>query len=371
MNKLLLLQPCSSSCNVFKTLAVVLLSLLVLAVTNVSAECTCDPPEEGDHNKKEALKYKIVAFVAILVAGAIGVALPQLGKKIPAIRPEKDIFFVIKAFAAGVILATAFIHILPDAFESLTSPCLKENPWENFPFTGFIAMMSAILTLMVDTLATGYYRRSNFKNTQGAIMDHNQDQDDHVHNYATHAHSHGSANAMESSEANSSSELMRHRVISQERISYFFWFIVLELGIVVHSVIIGIALGASEDPSSIKPLVGALTFHQFFEGVGLGGCITQSRCDNDTIFSHLQHQIGIGIGIAISNSYEENSPTALITSGVLDAAAAGILIYMSLVDLLAADFMNPRVQQNGKLQFSAYVSLLLGTTCMAIIAKWA
>ncbi|KAI3921392.1 hypothetical protein MKW98_013326 [Papaver atlanticum] len=360
-------MPCSSSSsNVFKTLAVVILSFLVLAVSNVSAECTCDPPEDGDHNKKEALKYKIVAFVSILAAGAVGVALPQLGKKIPALKPEKDIFFVIKAFAAGVILATGFIHILPDAFDDLTSPCLNENPWGNFPFTGFIAMMSAILTLMVDTLATGYYRRSNLKNSQGAVMDHNQDQE-HVYNYATHAHPHGSANAMESSEEDKSlPELMRHRIISQ----------VLELGIVVHSVIIGIALGASEDPSSIKPLVGALTFHQFFEGVGLGGCITQAQFKSRAVvvmilFFSLTTPIGIGIGIAISSSYVENSPTALITGGVLNAAAAGILIYMSLVDLLAADFMNPRLQQNGKLQFSAYVSLLLGVTCMAIIAKWA
>lgn len=50
---------------------------------------------------------------------------------------------------------------------------------------------------------------------------------------------------------------------------------VLELGIVVHSVIIGISLGASESPKTIKPLVAALTFHQFFEGMGLGGCIVQ------------------------------------------------------------------------------------------------
>lgn len=49
----------------------------------------------------------------------------------------------------------------------------------------------------------------------------------------------------------------------------------LELGIVVHSVIIGIALGASESPKTIKPLIAALTFHQFFEGIGLGGCLTQ------------------------------------------------------------------------------------------------
>ena len=50
---------------------------------------------------------------------------------------------------------------------------------------------------------------------------------------------------------------------------------VLELGIVVHSVIIGISLGASESPSTIRPLVAALSFHQFFEGMGLGGCIVQ------------------------------------------------------------------------------------------------
>lgn len=50
---------------------------------------------------------------------------------------------------------------------------------------------------------------------------------------------------------------------------------VLELGIIVHSVIIGMSLGASENPSTIRPLVAALTFHQFFEGIGLGGCIVQ------------------------------------------------------------------------------------------------
>lgn len=49
----------------------------------------------------------------------------------------------------------------------------------------------------------------------------------------------------------------------------------LELGIVVHSVIIGISLGASEDPKTIRPLIAALTFHQFFEGMGLGGSISQ------------------------------------------------------------------------------------------------
>lgn len=47
------------------------------------------------------------------------------------------------------------------------------------------------------------------------------------------------------------------------------------MGIVVHSVIIGVSLGASERVETIKPLLAALSFHQFFEGMGLGGCISQ------------------------------------------------------------------------------------------------
>lgn len=47
----------------------------------------------------------------------------------------------------------------------------------------------------------------------------------------------------------------------------------------IHSVITGISLGASERASTIKPLVAALSFHQFFEGTGLGGCISQVYTD--------------------------------------------------------------------------------------------
>ena len=50
---------------------------------------------------------------------------------------------------------------------------------------------------------------------------------------------------------------------------------VLEMGIVVHSVIIGISLGAAGSIDAIKTLLVALSFHQFFEGMGLGGCISQ------------------------------------------------------------------------------------------------
>ena len=50
---------------------------------------------------------------------------------------------------------------------------------------------------------------------------------------------------------------------------------VLELGIVVHSVVIGLSLGASNNTCTIKGLVAALCLHQMFEGMSLGGCILQ------------------------------------------------------------------------------------------------
>lgn len=337
-----------------KTIFWYILLVLPAIVLGDLGDCTCDPEDEY-RNKKEALKYKMAALASILVASSIGVIIPVLGKAIPALSPERNLFFIIKAFAAGVILSTGFIHVLPDAYGSLTSPCLAKHPWGDFPFSGFIAMVSALATLMVDTYANSYYSKKNLEN--GVAVAQSGDEGGVVH-----PHSHGSGSMM----VDSKSELLRYRVISQ----------VLELGIIVHSVIIGIALGASETPKNIKPLVAALTFHQFFEGLGLGGCIAQAKLKSQTIaimtllFS-LTTPIGIGIGLGITNVYDENSPTALIVEGVFNSASAGILIYMALVDFLAADFMHPRMQSNGKLQLGANFSLLLGAGLMSMLAIWA
>lgn len=336
----------------------ILFSLVLLVIPSlILGECTCDSDAE-ERDKSQALKYKIVAIVSILVASAIGVCIPFLGKIIPALSPDKNLFFIIKAFAGGVILATGFIHVLPDAFENLTSPCLNEKPWTEFPFTGFIAMVAGIGTLMIDSYATSFYSKAHLSNkAQNTVAVEGDEEKTETH---VHGHVHGAV------AADPSQQLIRNRVISQ----------VLELGIVVHSVIIGISVGASESPKTIKPLVAALTFHQFFEGMGLGGCITQAKFKSRAVvimglFFSLTTPLGICIGLGITNSYDENSTTALIVEGCLNAASAGILIYMAFVDLLAADFMSPKLQNNGRLQLGANVSLLLGAGLMSLIAKWA
>ncbi|KAL5198050.1 hypothetical protein ABZP36_001562 [Zizania latifolia] len=341
------------------------------------------------HDRARARVLKIVAFFSILVCGAIGCGLPVLGRRVPVLRPDGDVFFLIKAFAAGVILATGFIHILPDAFDNLSSECLPAGgPWQNFPFAGFGAMVGAIGTLVVDTLATGYFTRAHFKKdaaAPAAVADeekqaaaaaaewpqHHGDGEEHegrvhVHTHAKHGHAHGSSVLVAAVGEDDNEHTLRHRVISQ----------VLELGIVVHSVIIGITVGASQSPDTIKPLVVALSFHQMFEGMGLGGCIVQAKFKVRSIvtmilFFCLTTPVGIAVGVGISTVYNENSPTALVVEGLLNSVAAGILVYMALVDLLAEDFMNPKVQSRGKLQLGINISMLAGAGLMSMLAKWA
>ncbi|KAM7266153.1 hypothetical protein ACFE04_019537 [Oxalis oulophora] len=285
------------------------LCLLVLLPSLVVGERTCDSEESGERNKPEALKYKLVALASILVFGGIGVCIPMLGKFVTWLNPENNLFYIIKVFAAGVILSTSCVHILLDSFENLTSPCLNEI-WGKFPWTGFVMMVAVILVLIIESFLP-----------VAAAADANQ--------------------------------LLRDRVLAQ----------VLELGIVVHSVIIGISLGASQSPDTIKPLVIALTFHQFFEGMGLAGCISQGKfkaCNMVimALFFALTTPIGIAIGIGISDSYDENSPKALAVEGILNATSAGILIYMALVDLLAPRFRELKVRSSGRLQLGSILSVL-------------
>ena len=61
---------------------------------------------------------------------------------------------------------------------------------------------------------------------------------------------------------------------------------------------------------------------------------------------------------------------ALIVQGILNSASAGILIYMALVDLLAADFINSNMLYSFWLQLGAYLTLLLGAFSMSLLAIW-
>ncbi|KAI3788317.1 hypothetical protein L2E82_01078 [Cichorium intybus] len=349
-------------------LHLLILSLLLIstfAVPSQGANSATQPPNTIPeeclkatggpcHSKTGSLKLKLIAIAAILVASMMGVTLPMLSRAVPALQPDKKLFVLVKAFASGVILATGYMHVLPDSFDCLTSICLPEYPWRKFPFTTFIAMLSAVLTLMVDSYAMSWYKKYS--------PPHNEKTNENLEMKIS-GHWHGDGSSGLDSQA---SQLRRYRVVAQ----------VLELGIVVHSVVIGLSMGASDNLCTIRPLVAALCFHQFFEGMGLGGCILQADYETKmkammVFFFSVTTPFGIALGIGLSNVYRENSPAALMVVGILDAVSAGLLNYMALVDLLAADFMGKKLQEDMKLQAISYVAVFLGAGGMSVMAIWA
>ncbi|KAH7836335.1 hypothetical protein Vadar_000026 [Vaccinium darrowii] len=345
-----------------------ILSLLIsTAVACASGECEADS-SRGCHDKSKALHLKLIAIPTILVASMVGICLPLFTRSVKSLSPDTDLFLIVKAFSSGVILATGYMHVLPDSFDDLKSECLPRNPWK-YPFTTLVAMVAAVLTMMVDSFALCYYRKKDreIKEECRRKRKTNVELGQNCSNGNDNDKLNDSGTVDDQEVEDKAATLLRHRVVAQ----------VLELGIVVHSVVIGLSMGASDNPCTIRPLVAALCFHQLFEGMGLGGCILQAEYGAKmkaimVFFFSATTPFGIALGIGLSNIYSENSPAALIVVGVLNATSAGLLNYMALVDLLAHEFFgNRKLLESMELQMWAYLAVFSGAGGMSLMAKWA
>uniref|UniRef100_A0A1J3C824 Zinc transporter 9 n=1 Tax=Noccaea caerulescens TaxID=107243 RepID=A0A1J3C824_NOCCA len=370
---------------------------------------SCDTAESDScRDDAAALTLKFAAMASILITGAAGVSIPLFGTLLP---PNSGLMRGAKAFAAGVILATGFVHMLSAGSNALSNPCLPEFPWKMFPFPGFFAMVAALLTLLADFMITGYYEkkqekmmnqsveslrqagsvlsdpgreiRSGFLES-GFLRDHEDGGKLHIVGMRAHAdhHRHSLSMGADGFEALAMRSRVsgggghdhgdvgldsgvRHVVVSQ----------ILEMGIVSHSMIIGISLGVSHSPCTIRPLLVALSFHQFFEGFALGGCVAEASLTPRgsammAFFFAITTPIGVALGVAIASFYNSYSVAALVAEGVLNSLSAGILVYMALVDLIAADFLSKKMSVDLKLQIVSYCYLFLGAGMMSCLAIW-
>jgi zinc transporter 1/2/3 len=121
--------------------------------------------------------------------------------------------------------------------------------------------------------------------------------------------------------------------------------------------------------------------HQTFEGLGIGARLSAIPIPRS--FSWLPWflcaayglttPIAIAIGLGLRYTYNGNSFTANIVSGVLDSISAGILVYTGLVELLARDFLFNSKRMNDSSRRLAFMigCTLLGAALMAMLGKWA
>lgn len=151
----------------------------------------------------------------------------------------------------------------------------------------------------------------------------------------------------------------------------------MEAGILVHSLLIGIALGVTTG-TEFDTLLIALSFHQLFEGFAISAAAIEAgmRATKALLLAALYSittPTGIAIGIGIRSTYNENSQTALYVEGVFDSLSAGILIYVGLVELLSPLMTQSKWmrEQRWYIQAFGFFSFYCGLVVMVVIGKWA
>ncbi|KAI9687078.1 MAG: hypothetical protein M1822_002488 [Bathelium mastoideum] len=190
--------------------------------------------------------------------------------------------------------------------------------------------------------------------------------------------------------------------------------LLLEAGILFHSVFIGMALSVSTGPPFVVLLI-AISFHQTFEGLALGSRIaalvesspvSPASPPSPSISSspqpHNRHSstpistpaifpassprpwlmalaygtttpLGQALGLLIHRLYDPRSAGGLLAVGIMNAVSSGLLLFAGLVELLAEDFLSDRSYAGlrGRARWEACASVVAGGLGMAVVGAWA
>lgn len=377
-------------------------SLLPSATAATAAvDAGCDAVTVTDTH----LPLRIAAIFIILVGATGGALFPVLARRSRWLKVPAGVFSFAKYFGSGVIIATAFIHLLAPGIEALESECLSEG-WRQYPYALTFCMVSIFGIFLTELVA---FRWGTSKLAKLGLH-----HDAHGHDAGSHA-AHGpegrlAASAEEDVEAmpekterslsredneasvddieihkRPQSNHRHHHHINEERggeshssIGQVIGVAILEFGVILHSILIGLTLAVDE---SFTTLFIVITLHQTFEGLGIGSRLAYMqlppRYNCIPIVAALVYgmttPLGLAVGLGVRTTYNPASANAAIVSGVLDSVSAGILMYTGLVELLAHEFLFNKEMMSASNKHVLYAlgSMFLGCAVMALLGRWA
>ncbi|KAG5647836.1 hypothetical protein DXG03_007760 [Asterophora parasitica] len=336
---------------------------------------------------------RVASIFIILVGSSSGALFPVLARRSSWLHVPKGVFDFAKYFGSGVIIATAFIHLLSPALDALSSQCLAPA-WSEYPYALALCLLSIFSIFIIELIA---FRWGTSKLKKIGVQ-----HDPHGHNLGGHA-AHGPESAFDTStgavaaagvsiprltddksQTSASShdlEEAKHNLdntVLANPLAQVIGIAILEFGVALHSTLIGLTLAVDPD---FKVLFTVLIFHQTFEGLGIGTRLAYMRLPAKynwvpiagAALYGITTPIGIAVGLGVRTTYNPGTATASIVSGVLDSLSSGILIYTGLVELLAHEFLFNKEMMDGSNMKIAYAvgSMLLGCALMALLGRWA
>ncbi|KAK3906515.1 Zinc/iron permease [Staphylotrichum tortipilum] len=381
---------------------------------------TTVPECEVSPSSTDYLGLRIASIFVILVGSAIGALLPVFLATTSRLRLPKLCFFVAKYFGSGVILATAWMHLLSPASDSLRDECLA-NTLPDYDWAMAIGLMTVMVMFLLEIVVSRF--DFGFGSAHGHAHGHDQEtKGSHEHGGGSHAlgnhrpvdaeaagsdistapsvHARGNPGAASTGFFDKSRIPVllndvsyppggenhlghqRDHVEGDGHANYaaqITAIFVLEFGVIFHSIFIGLTLAVTDN---FIILFVVLVFHQTFEGLGLGARLGLATWPPGTrrwtpyllgVLYAVSTTFAIGMGLIASQSLALEAATSKIVNGVFDAISGGILMYTALVELVAHEFMfNPEMRKAGLgMQLSAYACVVLGAGLMALLAKWA
>ncbi|KAK1634696.1 ZIP zinc/iron transporter [Colletotrichum phormii] len=341
---------------------------------------------------------RIASIFIIMVASLFGGFLPIFLARTTRMHVPKMTFFIFKYVGTGVIIATAWMHLLSPGVEALHNECL-EPMLGSYDWAFAIGLMTVMVMFLIEMIA------SNVAQSAFGSHDHELGHSSSMTNKtkdigtdgtsATEVCPHDDAERGVGfvdpkkvpglpddvsyppggrdhlGHARDHTEGDTHNGLAGQLIAIF----ILEFGVVFHSIFIGLVLATSDE---LVVLLIVLTFHQFFEGLGLGSRLATATWPSHgrywphilAIIYGLSTPIAIAVGIA---AQPNSAKTQTLVNGIFDSISAGILMYTGLVELLAHEFMfNPQMRNSPlKVQLFAFGCVALGACVMAVLANWA
>ncbi|THZ27571.1 ZIP zinc/iron transport family [Aureobasidium pullulans] len=324
----------------------------------------------GKNEYNGHLPARISAVFVMLVVSTLGTAFPYIGKQFPRLRIPTAVYLFARYFGSGVIVSTAFIHLLDPAYQNIgPNSCVgMTGNWAMYSWTPAIMLASCMCIFVVDVVAQKYvadrYGLDLHTNVEGIIT--------------------GSAPSNTPASRDVIHKTDEEKALDTEKAEkvafaqQFAAFLILEFGIIWHSIFIGLNFGVAGSEWSTLYIV--LMFHQGFEGLGIGA--RMSMIPFPVKYRNwlpwlciagygVTTPISMAVGLGLRTTYNSGSYESLLIVGVFDAISAGILVYNGLVELLARDFLfEPQTRSNRRLTFMM-VCVFFGAMLMCIVGEWA
>ncbi|OAX77503.1 hypothetical protein ACJ72_08198 [Emergomyces africanus] len=330
-----------------------------------SAPLSCERKDQ-DYN----IPLRIGSLFVVLATSAIAVFGPMLWARFCNTKMHGLVFTIIKQFGTGIIVSTAFIHLFTHAQLMFSNPCLGALEYE--ATAAAIAMAGIFLSFLVE------YAGNRF------LLNRKPGCNPHAHcdvdplpsaTKSTDGIDADGIDAERTTPPTLTNLGHHHHTLARpdDKLSVM----VMEAGILFHSIIIGVTLVVAGDSGYISLFV-VIIFHQMFEGLALGARIAQlspalttSNVSMATLFA-LITPIGMAIGLGVIHTFNGNDRSTIIAIGALDALSAGILAWVALIDMWSHDWLYGDLRDAPIVKAAVgLLALVAGMVLMGLLGKWA